>query len=379
MFISNFYTTAQTNQEFVNNLYSDDFLLKLSSIIVIERDSIAEALPVLNELIEIQPPALQLHFLSAMASLGDQNLHEDVIAFMQRSSNFDQGEYPLDSIDANVFATSLLFSMNDYSTYYYIFASLKRKTERVNTIAFNNLGRIIDFIPEKEDSAKQFLIDFWYNSEDEYLRSSAMWDLVERYGLEFTDRLIYTFENDSMEYGMKAFEFLSSLKYSGLQQLLRIRLPIEQKSWSFRTIISDTLLKKYGSPINLKIVKDYQPTESDFTARSYMSYSLKEFVPPEPDSTVTALTMTDTLSSYNNQLYSYQWITSDSLHKDYAARLQSIRDFIANSNYTNAKTEINTMQASVEENYNSPIALLTREGWKFLHYYLQYIEERINN
>jgi len=274
------YLNAQSRQEFVNNLYSDDFLLKFSSILVIEKDSIIEALPVLNELIESQSPLMQKEFLSAMASLGDPNLHEDVLAFMQRSSNFDQGEYPLDSIDANVFATSLLFSMSDFSTYYYIFASLSRTTGKVNITAFNSLGRIIDFMPEKEDSAKQFLIDFWDNSIDNYFRSSAMRDLVERYGLEFTDRLIYTFENDSMPYKYAAFEFFSSFKYPGLQELLRIRLPIEQSS-SFRVTISDTLLKKYGLPTDLKIVKDYQPTELNSTARSYMEHSLIKFTPPK--------------------------------------------------------------------------------------------------
>ena len=372
------FISAQSNQEFVNNLYSDDFLLKFSSILVIEKDSIIEALPVLNELIESQPPLMQKEFLSAMAALGDPNLYEDVLAFMQRSSNFDQGEYPLDSIDANVFGTSLLFSMNDFSTYHYIFASLKQTAESVNITAFNMLKYIIDFVPEKEDSAKQFLIDFWDNSTDDYYRSSAMRDLVERYGLEFTDRLIYTFENDSMPLKISAFEFLSSLKYSGLQQLLRSRLPIEE-SWSFRATISDTLLKKYGLPTDLKIVKDYQPTEPNSTARSYMNHSLKKFIPPKPDSTVTALVMTDTLISYNNQLYNYQWITSDSLHSNYSTRLQTIRDYIANSNYTSAQTEIDDMQTSVEENYNSPSPLLTTEGWKFLHYYLEYIGERINN
>lgn len=246
--------------------------------------------------------------------------------------------------------------------------------------AFMLLHSIAKKVPEWEQWAKNELIYAATNATDNLFRIYAVTWLLSIYGEEMFPLAVEAARNDP-EWGNRD-SFIGDLvnnNYTDIHNFLKERLyadPYGTVRWS----IADFLINSvYGQPSDYKFVLDYLPTEIDTNTAYSISSDLYYNEIPKPDSTVTALVMTDTLISYNNQLYNYQWITSDSLHSNYSTRLQTIRDYIANSNYTSAQTEIDAMKASVEENYNSPSPLLTTEGWKFLHYYLEYIGERINN
>jgi len=368
---------AQSNNEYIDSLYSDNLDIQLDAIWIIIEDGISEALPVLQSLYDSRTPMIKEDYLIAMMQFDDPDIHQRLLDFITASDTFNSVRDGISPLEAKLEATKYLISLGDYSTYHYIFQAVNK----ANWTTIMDVPVILTHIPFEtaKDSARAILLDYWDTGTNPYARSFIISQLVETDGAIYTDRLVSTFQNDpDRDIGRYGFRYLMQLKYPEMESLLQSQL-ITESSAVIRIEIADTLLKVFGNPFNVKLIKDYQPTEPDTTAKSLMNFSLLEFIPPKPDSTVTALVMTDTLISYNNQLYNYQWITSDSLYNNYAVGLQTIRDFIASSDYTSAQTEIDSMQTSVEENYNSPSPLLTREGWKFLHYYLEYIEERINN
>jgi len=101
---------------------------------------------------------------------------------------------------------------------------------------------------------------------------------------------------------------------------------------------------------------------------------INEFVPPEPDGPVTVETMLDTLISYTNQCYNYQWITSEGTYNSLTKKLENAKKDLAKGNEKPAKNKIEAFQNEVIAQNEKHI---TAEGYKFLYYYSGYLIERL--
>jgi hypothetical protein len=155
--------------------------------------------------------------------------------------------------------------------------------------------------------------------------------------------------------------------------LLKTRLSIDP-SWSLRTDIADTLLIKFGEPSDLKAVIDYQPTEPDTTGSSLMNFSIRDFIPPVPSSSITTEQMAVNLLAYTDELYEYEWITDEEAYEAFRGDIAFLIEVIrAQVPETICSTLLNILYMC-EDKYNNE---LTTEGYKFLKYHTTYIRDRV--
>lgn len=99
--------------------------------------------------------------------------------------------------------------------------------------------------------------------------------------------------------------------------MLRQRLYEDGHGYN-RYEIAEHLLKYYGTPSDYKFVKDYQPNELDVEMKEWIESDLTHFMPIGPiDSTISMSKILDTLTSYTNQCYGYEWLKDETYKMNY--------------------------------------------------------------
>lgn len=369
---------SQNVEELIQQLYSDVHWENIVAVDEIIYFNIEEAFYAIDELYDQKPPIVQSRFLEALQLFGDPLLYDRLIDYIDRADDFINEEFPLDPLTEKVNATYLLFTIEQYQTYNYIFEIIDRDgINDLSPTAFNSLDIILNNVPSAENQAKNILISIWENSTNNIYRSLSQFFLVKKYGAEMLDRVLTSFtEDEYLPIRISALEHLSSFNYSELNSLLKTRLIIDPSSM-FRDDIADTLLEKFGEPSDLKAVLDYQPTEPDETTRSLMGTAIENFIPPKPGN-LSLLAHIEKLISYTDELYEYQWILPDDIFSYYIDKLNELRAYIEEENYEIACTLITeTLLPQIEQDMLDEV--ITIEGYKFLHYHSIYIKEKIED
>jgi hypothetical protein len=372
-------TTHSYSQDFencVDSLYSQSFLTRLFAVECINDLKIYNALDALGELLENQPPYLQVQFLNALYTLEDPKIRTRAHELIERADGFDEDpEHPYDPLEAKVFATTILVYIGDFSTVNYAFEKLNQdEITTDDALAFHLLPYIMDQVPSYKDEAKNILLGL-LNNDDEYFRYYALLYLAEEFGKEMNSELVNKLVNDNdLPTRFLALEYLFKQKYAGLNSLLKTQL-IQDRTGVFRITIADSLLQKFGEPSDLKAVIDYQPNEPDETARSLMGYAIEDFIPPKPD-TLNWQGMTTKLLSYTNELLEYSWIKNEERQDYYIQKLIVVNEALLKNESEEACAIINE-QILPKAEQDLKGGLITAEGDKFLHYYTIYIKEEI--
>ncbi len=366
---------SQTNQECIDSLYSQDYLTKLFAVECVNELEIQDALSVLNNLLETQPPTLQIKFLNALYTLNDPDIQTKAHELISRADDFDEDpEYPYDPLEAKLFATAILVYTGDFSTIDYVFEQLNQDEITIeDALALHLLPYIMDSVSSYIEESEEILLNELDNSSED-IRYYALSYLAEEFGEEINDELVDKFENDSdLPIKVKALEHLCKNNYNSLDSLLKEQLILEEE-YSLRIDIADSLLNIFGKPWDLKYVKDYQPNEPDTTAKSLINFAILEFIPPEPDSTVTPYQMSVNLLVYNDSLYTYGWITTQSIYNNYKTKLLDIQRYIEEGPISGAITRINSMLTLI---YKHNGEVITNEAYVFLYYHLTYLKDRL--
>jgi hypothetical protein len=365
---------AQSYQYCVDSLYSENYGTKIFAIRCVNDFQPEGAIDVLVELIKEQQPYLQIQFLNALYSLEYEEVATEAHELISRADGFgNYPEYPWDPLDAKVFATAILVYKGDYSTIGYVFEQLNQDEITItDALSLHLLSYIMDNIPAYKDEAKNILLNELNNSSEE-IRYFALLYLAEEFGEEMNNELIDRFVDDSdLPTRSLAFQYLCVNNYSGLNLLLKQQLESEEEP-SLRIDIADSILYKFGEPPDLKDVINYQPNEPDGTAKSLIAYSIQEFIPPQPDSTVPLDLLLEKLKQYVAKLTEFEWILVTSY--DFSDTAEAINDYYINEEYASVYETIEKFVNAAETAWNNEE--ITDEGYKFLHYYPIYIKQRI--
>ena len=376
---STIYSYSQDFENCIDSLYSQNFLTKLFAVECVTDLKNYKALNTLGELLESQPPYLQIQFLNALYTLEDPNIQTVAHELISRADTFDEDpEYPYDPLEAKVFATRILVNIGDFSTIEYVFDQLNgNEITYNNIIAFHLLPDIMANMPNYKDEAKNILLNELDN-ENVDIRYYALLYLAEEFGEEMNNELRNKLINDNdLPTKIMALEHLFINNYSELNSLLKQQLELEEEP-SLRIDIADSLLQKFGEPSDLKAVIDYQPNEPDETARSLMRYSIKEFIPPKPD-TLGYYDLSKRLISYTDEMFGYDWIHNKETRDYYAERLTEVYESIENTGEIGYACSIINERILPQVERDRAEELITSEGYKFLHYYTIYIKEEIEN
>lgn len=313
------------------------------------------------------------NMLLTIYKLNSPNTHDLVYDFL---ASLDELEKSIldDERYSRLVVTKILFDLGDYSTHQYVFDFVETRFEIPAIVAIQMLSRIIEQLPQFAGTAKIKLENYSKNSTLQNMRAMAITFLVHHYGSEYVNDCISKFYDDeSYIVRNTAFQLLSSLKVANLNSMLKERLT-QDPNWSLRVLISDSLLKKYGEPTDLKAVVDYQPYEPDETARSLMAYSINHFVPPKPGN-LGYDQMILQLISFTEELFQYEWIKEEEVYIYYYDKLNELRETIENGYIEEACGLIQEdLLDKIEVDFQS-YGTLTIEGYKFLHYHTIYIKE----
>jgi hypothetical protein len=129
---------------------------------------------------------------------------------------------------------------------------------------------------------------------------------------------------------------------------------------------------KYLTEINL----DYNPD-----ARSRKVSYLNALIPLKPDSIITTFVMLDTLNSYTNQSYNYEWLKDETYKTELLSKITNAKNYLNSGDSTNCAIEIKTFQNSIDEVYSDSSGsypkYINNEGYRFLYYYSRYILDRL--
>jgi hypothetical protein len=260
-----------------------------------------------------------------------------------------------------------------------VFELLNRDWPIINITAFNMLEKIILNSPQYEIDSKLELINIIDNSENNDYRSYSLECLERHYGAEFINKYEILFQMDTYWIvRQKSLEYLVKYNYVGFKEILTNQLP-NDSYWVLRNKIAQTILNNYGEPSDLKIVSDYQPSEPNETARSLMAYFINDFIPPKPD-TLNWNELATRLISYSEEMYGYEWISSESVRDYYIDMLLNVISIMEGSEGTGvleAACSILDERILAQAEQDLQEELITNEGYKFLHYYTIYIKEEI--
>jgi hypothetical protein len=349
--------------------------IRLRAIETIVQNDLSEYIPYIEDLIWSQnEPAMMLEYLYTLSKFDSQNLINIANQFIILADNFNHISRPEDPLEMKVNAAYVMVSHGDYSAVNYAFEILNKDRPKVDIIAFRVLEQIIiNHNTTYEIQAKNEFLYISENCPDEYFRYFALKVLAESYGKEFTQKCVDALTNSS-DFTLRLFalEHLFIADYLELKSLLQQRLPLDSEP-TVRLAIADSILSGFGTPQDLKFVKDYQLIEPNETTKGLMTFSISSFIPLRPELPIPA--MIDSLDSYADQLFQFGWIKDESKYEEYKDRTENLSGLFQQNKIQDVCTNLNWILSNAQSQRGS--TSLTQEGYKFLFYYTGYIKEKI--
>lgn len=376
LFLNNIYSqqglTQEEKQRVIDALNSPNSLARLGALHSIKEYKIAEAEGSLKAKIWKDDLDMQADYLHALQSINPSVAYQFALMFIDTLDI----KYGTDlRMESRVRAIEVLFKNGDYSKTDFVFQLLDRDKPRINTTALRLLKEIILHVPQYAERAKSELITITQISTNSDDRIHALWDLEEIYGEEMFDIMVKIFTEDEHPTNrIIALEhMLVKYKRPELDVVLRNRL-IEEPESAYRHDIATQLLNLFGTPSDYQFLRNYISQEPDQTIKNLLAFDVEDFIPPEPDSTLTASGMLDTLISYNNQCYNYNWITNKGIYNSLNQKLENAKKDLEKGNDKAAKNILEAFRNEVEAQKEKHITI---DGYKFLYYYSGYIIERL--
>ncbi|MFC2134612.1 hypothetical protein ACFLTH_08350 [Bacteroidota bacterium] len=370
----------------IASLRSNDPLILIQATKIIGNYDLYEAIPELESNIVQKRMSDQIIFLQALVRLKAENSHAFVTSYINKLENYEPQESELfNPVELKLRAIQLLFLLNDYSYSDFVFGKVTDTTQRNHNIIVNMLYLLLNNSKENELKAKNDLI---YGARyGEEIRGLCIDILEDKYGIEMLPLIVERFKEDedfSVRLSILNDEFL---RYESnlINDALKDRL-LSEPSEIIRSKIARNLLVELGTISNYKYAIDwlYSSDTTDSALKKRIMLELKLIypnTPPLPNISVTVETMLDTLISYTNQCYGFEWLKDADYENELFSIIQNAQNHLQSSDSLSCAKEIKSFQESIEQVYadfagNYP-KYISDEAYKFLYYYPKYILERL--
>ncbi|MDA3860087.1 MAG: hypothetical protein PF445_02580 [Melioribacteraceae bacterium] len=318
----------------------------------------------------------------------NQNLALKVLYRLNSENTSSFAYMLLDTLDANprggqafspialhskVNITEVLCQMGDFSTTEYVFDLLDISRGQEEYSTNHILYLIIKNYPPQEERARNELEYSVLNSSDVLVTLMMLEDV---YGAEMIPFFIKVFK-ESPESATRIIILNNYFeKYHNeidLQGILREQLYADTTS-SVRLRIAKVLLFGVGGTRNYNFVKNYIPNENDLTIKTLLEYKIESYHPDPFDSTTNTETMLDTLISYTNQCYNFEWIDNAGIYNSLSKKIENAKKDLVKGKLNSTKNKIEAFQNEVAAQHEKHI---TNDGYKFLYYFSDYIIGRL--
>ena len=385
-------TFEEQKQEIINSLSDSTNNAGCNGIDLVIEFDIEEALPTILENIWKQSAHCRTNYLWALCYFKAEETESIALAMLDSLNGFGNERFnkfeasmPQETFEKmkNKISTELLyklkvvqvlFELGNYEKYQIVFDRIGEVKPALAYGAIFMLPEIIFHHPEHEERAKNELIKFAYESDDEIFKSYAVTCLDTVYGEAMIDVYLDVFSS-STDYGVRLGildDILQKYPSTKVNEVLRQMLYDDENAYN-RLEIARVLLKQYGTTSDYMFVKNYLSSEPDEEYKSSIEREINNFKSPKPDSNVTITTMLDTLISYTNQSYNYEWITNKGIYNSLSKKLENAKKDLEKREIT-TKNIIQAYQNEVDAQNGKHIA---EDGYKFLHYFSDYIIKRI--
>jgi len=304
-------------------------------------------------------------FLTALLYLGSEKTQQFALEYFDSVNAIQDQKYYTDEL---IDIAYVLFETKDYSradeivqlvdtmtivggvTYLSMLSSLIQSNKYTNWAKLKLKSQVLD-----------------YNSKNT-TRNLALSYYVLNFGKESIPLIKEVLQTDPDEnYRSVAFDELLELDNGKeTQQFILELIPSENDVLKYR--FSSDVLEKCSTPNVYKTLSDYDEQNIiDFSNNLWAFF-------PSVDTSSTIFTILDTLISYTNQCFEYEWINNRGIYNSLTKKLENAKKDLAKGNEKPAKSKIEAFQNEVAAQNEKHI---TAEGYKFLYYYSGYLIERL--
>ncbi|GMU97203.1 hypothetical protein [Ignavibacterium album] len=364
------------NDPIIEGLDSNIKMKRFHTLVKIQDDSLYQYIPALRERIFNQSlPDLIQEMLITLDYLKAEDIVNLAEQFMIVANNFPPDDPINNPLQSKVEIQNIFFKKNIYTYAPLVFEYINRERNKnhINITVVNLLGEYLLEKPEYEQQAKNELLYIADNDSFYLTRNRALDYLFEKYQNEFANKYLDVFlSEDSLSNRLNALKMLCKIDYQSLDSILRVVIQIDHQ-WIIKPTLADTLLKKYGKPIDLKTVIHQKEIEKAEIIKPALNYLIKRFIPPRPVLSTTE--MINNLINYNTEMYGYGWIRDENQYSIFDVSLNKIKEYYRRPDLENLCREIFMLNDRIETSRNED--KITTEAYKFLHYHLMYIKENV--
>jgi hypothetical protein len=320
-------------------------------------------------------------FLYALREFNSPRAYEFAKGYLDSLKTY-QGIDTTDIYIDKSYAITILFDNNDFSYSNYILSLLCCKESQYKT-ALSLLYYIINFDPVNSQRAMELLIGAAQNAESPAVRSSALFYYNFIKGKEALPLLINSYLNDkdASVRGrlLKPYLFKDYISPE-IETALRTKIQQEDNPANRREA-AFVLLRNYNNPINYKIVSELEKVEIDPFTKRFLKGNIIYYSARRPSKTLGVTSLIDSLFSYTDQIYVYNWLRDEEYKNNLLENLQIARNFISTSDSLNCFKQIKSFQTSIQQVYSDSAGsypkYVSKDAYKFLYYYPKYILERL--
>ncbi len=386
--------TTEEKQKIIDSLNSSNWRTVENAVYEIRSYNIVEAKELLEQRMWDTITYPKDFIIKALARMNSSKVHEYALAYIDTlqqdidkldiindpdSTNW-YDRYAL--VEIQVQLARILFQLDDYSKADKVIELLNYNPERPNDYALSALKYLVKKYPEQ------------YSQLGKQKYELAIADTIN---LGY-DRLSYFFElhhisgNETLPIAKKMFiedkdvavrisllNFFAVYPPDEVIPFLKERLIIEPDRY-FQGFIVNEMLGYYGSPDIYNYLSNLRSSLTNPSLKEHIDLELKNFEVSKPEEHMYLSSMIDSLQSYRQQCVNLNWI-DNTLSTELSAKGQTAKTYLLSGDSLNCARQLKSFQQKVDSEYrdslNTTTSFATKDAWKFLYTYPQYILDRL--
>ncbi|MBI9072442.1 MAG: hypothetical protein JEY94_12650 [Melioribacteraceae bacterium] len=386
--MSNLYS-QENSSEFKNSLIdtlkNHNSTMHYPALQAIEKHNFYEALPTIENQFWSFKRFIQIQSLEIMQRFNSEKTSEFAYRLLDTLdiNPFKNEDYGSLVSESKMEISGILFRIGDFTTAQFLFDYIDDIKPNINPLTIDLLELVAKNYLLLESSAKQELLNIITHSDSDEEKYFALIALERVYGTEMIPTIVELFNvsNNSATKSIILRKYFS--KYSNqidLRTILQNKILIET-SESLRRSIGEVLLYGVGGSESYNFIKNYLHNERSETVKFLLGNELKNYFPNNLKESTNVSANLDTLTSYTNQSFGYEWSKDDNYKDELLLKAEKAKNYLTISDSINCRKEIEAFQNNVAEVYadsaGSYPKYISTAAYRFLYYQAQYILDRL--
>jgi len=367
-------------ESLIRQLQSNDYFERSSAVNEIIINKVYEVLPIIQTDFWYKDLFDKENYLEVMVGLKYRYTKNFIYALYDSIEGIAYNN--IDSINAKLNLTLLLFKLNDFSKFDYLYYSTNSPLGKRSNYKTIDTWRYLLDIPEYEQLAKSTLLRLIEESEYEDDRTRALSWLENKYKEKITPALIELFPSLSNTY-VKQLIIKDNLRYGDFNDVFNLlkETILTDTSEELKSTAAVYLFKHLNVPAHYLIVKKYI---RELRYPKVFNYFVEEGVvgkPYLPKSFIKTEEMIDSTISYLVQCKQYNWIGKKEFILKLKSKLNEAKKSLISDDTTTCFNHIICFQNEINKTYkdslNTDSRFVSIEGFMFLYWNAQYIIDRL--